>query len=74
VIIFAVDSASHREYFFAKGLVGCLLGDFFCYFELANGTKQRTFPPTVFTQQLEAKKKKKKKKKDVANCPALLAK
>jgi hypothetical protein len=47
-------------------LVGLLA--FFATFDLANGTKQRTFPTTVFTQQL---KEKKKKKKDEANCPAL---
>jgi hypothetical protein len=48
-------------------LVGCVLA-FFAAFDLANGTKQRTFPTTAFTQQLQGKRKK-----DVANCPALLA-
>jgi hypothetical protein len=40
-------------------LVVCLLA-FFATFVLANGTKQRTFPTTVFIQQLEGKKKEKK--------------
>jgi hypothetical protein len=31
---------------------------FFATFVLANGTQQRTFPTTVFTQQLEEKKTK----------------
>jgi hypothetical protein len=39
-------------------LVGLLA--FFATFDLANGTKQRTFPTTVFTQQLKEKKKEKK--------------
>jgi hypothetical protein len=38
---------------------GCFLA-FFATFDLANGTNRRTFPPTIFTQQLEGVKKKKR--------------
>jgi hypothetical protein len=44
---------------FQKDRFGWFFWLFFATFDLANGTKQRTFPTTVFTQQLEEKKIKK---------------
>jgi hypothetical protein len=62
VIIFAVDTVHLTvNISFQKDWLGCLFfGFFFATFGLANGTK-RTFPTTVFTQQLEEKKGKKKR-------------
>jgi hypothetical protein len=42
IILLSAQCLSHREYFFPKGLVFGFF--FFATFDLANGTKQRTFP------------------------------
>jgi hypothetical protein len=62
VIIFAVDTVLLTvNISFQKGSIWLVA--FFATIDLANGTKQRTFPTSVFTQQLDGKKKTKKNNK-----------